>query len=53
MTYLSVKFVVTEIKRGIDGFERLKVNIDFLLFAFFSHDGTTVDYQTIWGHCKI
>lgn len=52
-TYLSVKFVVTEIKRGINGFERLKVNVDFLLFAFFSHDGATVNYQTVWGHCKI
>lgn len=39
-----MEFVVTEIEWGVDGFKRLKVYVDFLLFTFFRDDGATVDY---------
>lgn len=50
--YLGVELVITEVQRGVDGFERLKVNVDFLLFAFFCHYGAAVNHQTVMGHCK-
>jgi hypothetical protein len=39
---LSVKLVVAEIERGVDGLEGLKVKVDFFLFALVSQDGATI-----------
>lgn len=50
--YLRVEFVVTQIQRCIDWFERFKVNVDFLLFSFFCHNCSTVNNQTIWRYYK-
>lgn len=47
-----MELVITEVQRGVDGFERLKVDVDFLLFAFVCHYGAAVNHQTIMGHCK-
>lgn len=49
-SYLCVEFVVTEVQGGVDGLERLKVDVDLLLFALLCHDGATVHHQTIWWH---
>lgn len=52
-SYLRVEFVVAQIQRRIDGFERFKVNVDFLLFSFFRHNCSTVNNQTIWRYYKV
>lgn len=46
-TNLCVKLVVTEVEGSIDGFKRLKVDVDLLLFPFFCHDGPAVDDQAV------
>lgn len=46
-TNLCVKLVVTEVEGSIDGFKRLKVDVDFLLFPFFCNDGPAVDDQAV------
>lgn len=52
MSNLSVKLVVAEVQGGVDRLERFKVNVNFLLLAFLSHNGATVHNQTIGGYCK-
>ena len=47
-----MELVVTEVQRGVDGFKRLKVYVDFLLFALVCHNGPTVHHQAVRGHCK-
>lgn len=51
-SYLCVEFVVTQIQRCIDWFERFKVDVDLLLFSFFCHNCSTVNNQTIWRYYK-
>jgi len=46
---LSVELVVTEIQRGVERLERLKVNVDHLLLALIRQNGATVDHQAIIG----
>ena len=48
---LSVKLVVAEIQRGVDGLERLKVDVDHLLLALVRQNGATVDNEAIVGNC--
>ena len=38
-----VELVITEVQRGVDRLERLKVNVHFLLFTLLSDDGAAVD----------
>ena len=38
-----MELVITEIQGGVDRFEWLEVNVDFLLFPFLCDYGTTVD----------
>ena len=45
----GVELVITKIKRGVDGLERLKINVDFLLLALLGDDGAAVDDETIGG----
>ena len=40
---LGVKLVITEIQRGVDRLEWLKVNVHFLLLALLSDDCAAVD----------
>ena len=40
---LRVELVITEVQRGVDRLERLKVNVHFLLFSLISDDGAAVD----------
>ena len=40
---LGVKLVITEIQRGVDCLERLKVNVHFLLLALLSDNSAAVD----------
>lgn len=44
-----MEFVVAEVERGVDGLERLEVDVDFALLAFGGDDFTAVDNETIWG----
>lgn len=44
-----MEFIVAEIERGVDGFERFEVNIDFSLLALRSQDFTTIHDETIGG----
>jgi hypothetical protein len=48
-----MELVVTEIQRSVDGFKRLKVDIDFFLFALISHNGATVHNQAVGRHCRV
>jgi len=45
---LGVEFVVAEVERGVDGLERLEINVDLPLLAFGGDDFTTVDDKTVW-----
>ena len=38
-----MELVITEVQRGVDRLERLKVNVHFLLFTLLSDDGAAVD----------
>ena len=38
-----VELVITEVQRGVDRLERLKVNVHFLLFSLLSDDGAAVN----------
>ena len=49
--YLSVEFVVTKIQGCVDRFEGFKVYVDLLFFSIICDNGSTVNHQTIWGHC--
>lgn len=49
--YLSVKLVVAQVETGVDWLERLEVDVDLLLLAFFCDDGSTVQNQPIRGYC--
>ena len=44
----SVKLVVTQIQRRVDGLEGLKVNIQLLLLAIVGHNSARVYDQSIW-----
>ena len=46
-SYLGVEFVITQVQGGVDGSERLKVDVDFLFFAFVCDYGSTVDDKAI------
>lgn len=50
-SYLSVEFVIAQIQGCVDWFERLKVDVDFFLFALFCHNGSTIHHQAIVWHC--
>lgn len=47
-----MELVVTEVQGGVDGFEWLKVDVHFLLFAFVCHYGAAVNHQTIMRHYR-
>ena len=49
---LSMKLVVAEIQRSVDGLERLKVNVDLLLLAIFCDDLPAEHHQSVCGHCR-
>ena len=49
----SMELVITEIKRGIDGFEGLKVNVDLPLLSFGGNDFATVHNQSVRGYLVI
>lgn len=42
--HLRVELVVTQIQRCVDGFERLKVDVDFLFFPFVRYYGPAVHH---------
>jgi hypothetical protein len=44
---LSVELVVTQVERGVDGLEGLKVDVNLALLSFRSDNFTTVDDQAI------
>lgn len=44
---LGMELVVTEVERGVDGLEGLKVNVDLALLALGGDDFTTVDNEAI------
>lgn len=44
---LSVEFVVTEVQRGVDGLERLEVDVDLSLLPLGGQDFTTVDDEPV------
>jgi hypothetical protein len=46
---LGMELVVTQVKGGVDGLERLEIDVDLSLLAFLGQDFTTVDDQTIRG----
>lgn len=48
-----MELVVAEVKRGVDGLERLKVKVDLLLLAFVCEDGATVDNKTVRWHFAV
>lgn len=44
---LGMELVVTEVERGVDGLERLEVNVNLSLLSFRGDNFTTVDDQSI------
>ena len=46
----SVELVITQIERGIDRLEGLKVDVHFLFLTFVSNDRSTVNHESFWGH---
>mmetsp|Transcript_6559 Transcript_6559/g.12000 ORF Transcript_6559/g.12000 Transcript_6559/m.12000 type:complete len:219 (-) Transcript_6559:9-665(-) len=44
---LGVELIVAEIKRRVDGLERLEVDVQLLFFAVVCHDGSCVHNQSI------
>ena len=44
---LSVELVVTQVERGVDWLERLKVNVDLLLLALIGDDSAAVDDEAV------
>lgn len=46
---LGVELVVTQVKGGVDGLERLEIDVDLSLLSFLGQDFTTVDDQTVRG----
>lgn len=48
--YLCVKFIVTQVKGGVDGLKGLKIDVHSLLLSIISQNGTTVQDKTIVGH---
>lgn len=51
--YLGVEFVVTQIQGSVDGFERLKVDVDFLFFSLSRYNCTTVNNESIVGNSVV
>ena len=49
-THFSVKFIVTEVQRRVDRFERFEIDVDFLFFAVIGNDRTTINNETIVRH---
>ena len=47
---LGVEFVVAEVKRRVDRFEGLEIDIHFLFFPFLRYDSACVDDQSIGRH---
>ena len=46
-SYLGVKFVVAEMKRHVDRFERLKVYVGTLFLAIVCQNGPTIEHQFV------
>ena len=38
-----MKLVITKVETGVDGLERFKINVDFLLLALVCYNGTAID----------
>lgn len=49
----GVELVVTKIEGGVDGLERLEVDVNLPLLSFRCDDFTTVDDQSIRGHLVV
>lgn len=50
---LGVELVVTKIKRGVDGLEGFKIDVNLAFLAFRGDDFTTVDDQAIWWNLVV
>lgn len=48
-----MELVVAEVERGVDGLERLEVEVHPLLLALVRHNRPAVDYQTVRGHSRV
>lgn len=53
LTNLGVELVVAQVKRRVDGLERLEVEVHPLLLTLVGHDSPAVDHQTIRGHSGV
>lgn len=49
----GVELVVAKIQRGVDGLERLKVDVDLALLAFLGEDFTAVDNEAVRGNLVV
>ena len=45
---LGVEFVIAQVERRVDRFERLEIDVDLPLLAFGGDDFAAVDDQSIW-----
>ena len=48
-----MELVVAEVERGVDGLERLEVEVHSLLLALVRHDRPAVDHQTVRRHSRV
>lgn len=45
-----MEFVVAKIKRGVDGFEGLEVNVDLAFLSLRRNDFSAIDNESIWWY---
>lgn len=50
---LGVELVVAKVKRGVDGLEGFKIDVNLALLALRGDDFTTVDDQAIWRNLVV
>lgn len=48
-----VELVITEVRRGVDRLEWLRINVHFLLSSLLSNDGAAADYLTVGRHFAV
>jgi hypothetical protein len=49
----DVEFVVAQVKRCVDGPERLEIYCDLALFAIICHDGAAVKHKAIRRYLRV